>query len=284
MPSPPPPTGTLDLPVDERFERVTRLACHVLGVPKVMVVLDDDRPGWSEYDIVSDEIVFERDHEEPVHLHVVASHPVVAPGGDQVGSILVLDHRPSALSDAARALLADIAHVVDERLEALLTAHLDSLTRVANRRGFELVAEKVLDLSLRIEHPVTLVYFDVDGLKRVNDSQGHAAGDRVLRDFASLLRRTFRNSDVIARIGGDEFAVLLTGAAAATPAVEHLRAAIREHNRTTRPTGPLSVACGAATFDPTRDSSLDHLLRRADRAMYEDKHGLRDDCGSLRVG
>ena len=89
----------------------------------------------------------------------------------------------------------------------------DDLTGLYNRRGFSTMAERHLALAVRRRQPLLLIFADVDGLKRINDTHGHAAGDQALRDTASVLRSTYRSADIIARLGGDEFTVFPLDAA-----------------------------------------------------------------------
>ena len=84
----------------------------------------------------------------------------------------------------------------------------DELTGVNNRRGFDLLAEQSLREANRSDFPLTILFFDIDNLKQVNDQLGHDAGSALLNDFANLLKTTFRDSDIIGRLGGDEFAVV----------------------------------------------------------------------------
>jgi GAF domain-containing protein len=87
----------------------------------------------------------------------------------------------------------------------------DELTGLYNRRGFRLLADKLIRRAARGGEPFNLVYLDLDGLKRINDTQGHGIGDSMISAAAGILRQTFRESDILARIGGDEFCVLALG-------------------------------------------------------------------------
>ena len=154
----------------------------------------------------------------------------------------------------------------------------DALTGLYNRRGHELLASQVLRSGLRDNSSVAVLFMDIDDLKRVNDEQGHEAGDRMLRGAAQLLRETFRDSDVIARLGGDEFCVV-----GAAPGSLAERAAIRsrlEENlarrNATRDDQPsLSISVGITWSDPQHPRSLEDLVREADTRMYEDKRSQR---------
>jgi diguanylate cyclase (GGDEF)-like protein len=157
-------------------------------------------------------------------------------------------------------------------------ARSDPLTGVANLRRFREAAAAELARARRFAHPVTLVLLDVDDFKQVNDNRGHDAGDALLREVAATLRRVTRVIDVVARIGGDEFAVLLpeTGPDGARVAAEKLRL---ELDRTVRDQDwPVSFSVGAVTsLDPGR--TLDDLVRRADELAYDVK---RSGKGGVR--
>jgi diguanylate cyclase (GGDEF)-like protein len=133
----------------------------------------------------------------------------------------------------------------------------DPLTGVANRAGFRRLADQVMASAARRGEPVALVLCDVDGLKQINDANGHAAGDAVLTGIVAEWRAVLRGNDVLARLGGDEFAVLMpdTSYDGAQAFVTRLRAATES-----------SFSAGVATWTP--GTSLDVLLADADAAMY----------------
>jgi len=162
------------------------------------------------------------------------------------------------------------------RLEAL--AQTDALTGLANRRALRRRLTDDLIRARRYGSPVSLLVVDVDGLKRINDERGHAAGDRVIRRVADAIRATLREADLGARWGGDEFAILMpdTPEAAARHSAERLASHLRWGRRAD--SEPVSVSVGIATFDPTQDMRVDaeELAHRADEAMYSAKRAGRD--------
>ncbi|MDQ6830229.1 MAG: diguanylate cyclase [Gemmatimonadota bacterium] len=153
----------------------------------------------------------------------------------------------------------------------------DELTGLYNRRGFVTLARQQLKMADRMSRRVAQVFVDLDGLKWINDNFGHAEGDRALVETAELLRDVFRESDIVARIGGDEFVVLALEET--EPADEifaaRLRSAISRHNALTPRMYPLAVSIGVATYDPADPCALDELMQRADRLMYVEKRGKR---------
>jgi two-component system cell cycle response regulator len=147
-----------------------------------------------------------------------------------------------------------------------------------NRRGFEALARKQLKMADRLGKLVSSIFIDVDELKVINDTFGHREGDLVLIETARLLRETFRESDIIARIGGDEFVVL----AMESPGGGHgeqWTARLREklHARNAHPDRrvSLSLSIGIAHYDPDFPCALDDLLDRADALMYDEKRRTR---------
>ncbi len=155
---------------------------------------------------------------------------------------------------------------------------IDDLTGLYNRRGFADLGEQHLKLARRSGRAVILVYLDVDRLKTINDTLGHHVGDRALMRVADLLRDTFRRSDIVARIGGDEFAVLALEASEESEAelIKRLREKVTELNQWSREPYWLSVSIGTARFDGMGRARLDDLLTEADQAMYQEKRAKRE--------
>jgi len=151
----------------------------------------------------------------------------------------------------------------------------DELTGVYNRRGFLALAERQLKLGRRSGRAILVFFADVDGLKQINDKFGHKEGDLALLHAAQVLEKTFRESDVIARFGGDEFAVLALEVSGHSESTIRARLDenLKELNaRDSRYT--LSISLGAVRFDPTSPRSpatIEQLMIRADEAMYEEK-------------
>jgi diguanylate cyclase (GGDEF)-like protein/PAS domain S-box-containing protein len=150
----------------------------------------------------------------------------------------------------------------------------DELTGLHNRRGFYTLARQQLRQAQRSGGEVVLLFADVDRLKAVNDRCGHAEGDRMLVDTAHLLRQTFRQSDVLARVGGDEFVVVGEGGLErGEEMAARLEARMRAWNAARKERPPLSLSVGVASYDPERLCTVDALLAAADAAMYRRKPG-----------
>ena len=174
-------------------------------------------------------------------------------------------------------------HYAIERQKAQSRLHnlslVDELTGVYNRRGFMTIAHQQAKLAQRTQTQWVIVFADVDGLKKINDTFGHPEGDLALQEVARLLKSTFRESDVIARIGGDEFAVL---ALAATESVaksftRRLQNMVEALNAMPGRKYRLAISLGLAHYDPHNPLPVDEVLAQADAAMYEHKRKQKEN-------
>jgi diguanylate cyclase (GGDEF)-like protein len=151
------------------------------------------------------------------------------------------------------------------RRELVRVSLTDELTGLHNRRAFLALSRQQLAVARRSWQPFLLMFADLDGLKAINDTFGHEAGDRAIAGTAAILRACFRDSDVVARLGGDEFAVLLpeTSPDAVQTVEDRLRGKLEA--------GDLSLSTGWARLTPGEDISLEGLMVRADEALYASK-------------
>ena len=156
--------------------------------------------------------------------------------------------------------------------EALLALSLtDELTGLYNRRRFFILTEQCLKVAVRTKKRPLLLFIDMDNLKWINDHYGHNEGDQALIGLADILKKTFRESDIIARIGGDEFVVLLESADENSETLlTRLHENVKDYN-VKRSQYTLSVSLGTAQFDPEYPISIDELLSKADALMYAQK-------------
>lgn len=162
---------------------------------------------------------------------------------------------------------------LQERIEQLdQLAHQDTLINLPNRRGFMRELDRLVDRARRYEHRAAMLYVDLDGLKMINDTFGHRAGDEALIQVADLLTRGVRRSDIVARIGGDEFGILLENADeqsahdTAARLVDLISGCEFEHDGDTL---PLSVAIGVGMIDGSEEPAA--VMARADEEMYRRK-------------
>lgn len=164
--------------------------------------------------------------------------------------------------------------------EALRTLSLvDDLTGLYNRRGFLTLAQQQLKLARRSHRELLLLFIDMDDFKAINDTFGHSDGDLALTRAAAILRKTFRDSDILARMGGDEFVVLAADSprTARDSVIARLRAELRERNERDGFPYALSFSIGVAHFDPMRPPSIEALLATADAMLYEQKRRRRGE-------
>jgi diguanylate cyclase (GGDEF)-like protein len=148
----------------------------------------------------------------------------------------------------------------------------DELTNLYNRRGFYLLAEQALRLAQRAGESFFVLFIDVDGLKKINDELGHEVGSELLRSMAGLIEHTFRETDVIGRIGGDEFVIAgrVDAQSVDSPVRRLEEATALENSMPGRPFS-LNFSFGYVLADETESASLEQLLQRADGIMYEAK-------------
>jgi len=173
-------------------------------------------------------------------------------------------------------LMTTLRGQLDQLVKQLAAAaRTDSLTQLANRRELEDRFAAELERSTRTARPLSIVVLDLDWFKEYNDRFGHSAGDRVLVLLAQALKRATRTSDVVARLGGEEFGVLApeTDETEAYLLSERLRAGVR--SAFARETEKMTISCGVASF-PIHGITLGELLHAADRALYEAKESGRD--------
>jgi diguanylate cyclase (GGDEF)-like protein/PAS domain S-box-containing protein len=175
---------------------------------------------------------------------------------------VTIDHRPFSI-----AILRDLTERRRRDSDLIYLSTHDALTGLANRLAFDQALQR---LDAQGPHPVGVLMVDLDGLKQINDEQGHAAGDAMLRRVADVLSLTFRASDVVARIGGDEFAVLTAGLDAHSVEALGLRLldAVAQHNREHDLT-PLRLSVGVAIAES--GMSIAAALHDADARMYSMK-------------
>ncbi|MBF0554060.1 MAG: diguanylate cyclase [Nitrospirae bacterium] len=149
----------------------------------------------------------------------------------------------------------------------------DSLTELNNRRGFYMLAEHQLKRAKRFNKEIAMVFIDVDGLKRINDTLGHSIGDCAIVDTALILKETFRESDIIGRIGGDEFVVLITEVFGVTEDVvtQRLIGTTDIYNQRRDCPYKISLSIGFVLYSPESDLTIDTLMAAADLLMYEHK-------------
>jgi diguanylate cyclase (GGDEF)-like protein len=183
--------------------------------------------------------------------------------GVQLGRVFEREHAQATQEQQARTI------------EAL--AITDELTGLLNRRGFVMQALQQVKVCRRRNERCLLFFMDMDGLKRINDQLGHAAGDAALQDVAVVLRCSFRDADLVARLGGDEFVALAQSDQTdlATTLTERIQVNLRGRFANENPAYPLAISTGLRWVEPIETLSIEELLVEADSAMYEAKKQRR---------
>jgi len=174
---------------------------------------------------------------------------------------------------------------LEEKLHAASIT--DELTGLLNRRGFLILAQKHLEHAERSGKTFAILFLDLNGMKKINDEFGHREGDRALIDISNVLKRTFRKADIIARIGGDEFTVLIADIPDMTieeTVAQHIHDNLNACNSEAKRGYKLSVSMGMVYYDPERPCPVEELLDGADELMYEHKNAThkRDGMPSSR--
>lgn len=305
----------LDTSPEERFDRLTRLAKRLFGVPIALVSLVDEDRQWfkscqglgvsetprdisfcghailgEDIFLIPDAALDERFLDNPLvtdepHIRFYAGCPLKVPNGSKLGTLCIIDREPRELGSEDLELLRDLARMAEQELAAIQLATMDELTMISNRRGFEVLSANALAMCRRLDKPASLLFFDLDLFKQINDRFGHAEGDRALTDFARLLKESFRESDVLGRLGGDEFAVLLTSTnmAEVDITLQRLQQMINAHNQEARRGYEIIYSVGAVEFDPARHNGVAELMAEADTLMYERKKNRhREDNPGLQ--
>jgi len=297
----------LDTLPEERFDRLTRLARRIFSVPTVAVSFVDSQRQWfksrigldvcemprdisfcshailqDDIMVVSDTMQDERFKDNPLvvdgfKVRFYAGCPIASPQGNKVGALCLIDTVPRHFDASDHGLLRDLGRMIEQEMAAVYLATMDTLTKLSNRRGFEFLSTHALHVCKRLNKPASLLYFDLDMFKQINDRFGHAEGDQALIGFSRALLDSFRESDVIARIGGDEFAVLLTGTSAEQVDIvlSHLEQTIHRYNHVSNRGYDLLYSVGAIEYQPAEHGSIDDLMKSADALMYENKKSHR---------
>jgi len=298
----------LDTPPEERFDRLTRLARRLFSVPMAVVSLVDTKRQWFKarvgvdacetgrdvsfcaHAILRDDVMVvpnaledERFKDNPLvtedpFIRFYAGCPIRSPHGHKLGTLCLLDTIPRRFDADDQALLSDLARMVEQEMVAVHLATMDELTKLSNRRGFESLSQHALSMCKRLGKPASLLYFDLDLFKQINDRFGHAEGDRALVAFSNILAANFRESDVIGRLGGDEFAVFLTNTSAQECAtvLGHFEQAINRHNQTNKRGYDLLYSVGAIEYDAAAHDTIGDLMSSADALMYQQKKRRRE--------
>ncbi|MGK6324749.1 diguanylate cyclase [Sphingomonas sp. DT-51] len=301
--------NVLDTPIEQPFEKIVTLVRTVLAVPIATVTLVDRDRQWFKAKLgvdasetarsVSfcthtiqqrDPLIVEDAEADPrfagsplvagpPYIRSYAGVPLRTPDGYNVGSLCAMDTRPRRFSPADIGILSNFANIVCDELELRLIAQSDYLTGALTRRGFVEQVELEIARYARYQRPGSLIMLDLDHFKAINDEHGHATGDKVLRHVAEVIKATVRPSDVMGRLGGEEFGILLpeAGPEDAFIAAERIRRAIEAHPPTLSDLAllPVTASLGIAPLSQAI-TSFNDWLKAADIMLYAAKQAGRN--------
>ena len=290
----------LDTPPEERFDRITRVAKRAFDVEICSISFIDLERQWFKSNdgfnlletprniafcaltILNEHVPVVNDASQdsrfsgsplvvaPPYARFYAGCPVHGPMGKRVGTLCLIDSKPRSFTEDDRNLLRDLASVVDDELTTSSLVTVDKLTRIANRRGFVGIGRQMLSLCRRTGVGAELLHFDLLGLDAIADAHGREAADALVREFASLLVKTFRSADVIARLSGREFVVLLTATSNSTEKAlerfEYMAGLTLDSEG-----GELAWSVGKVVFNPDVHDSIDSLIAAVEARLYDEK-------------
>jgi diguanylate cyclase (GGDEF)-like protein len=293
----------IDAPRDEAFDGIVRLVKNIFDVPIAIVsVLDAHRQLYKASlgidaeeqerrttfcshailsphpTVVPDTALDPRFADNPhvtgePHIRFYAGAPLRTADGHNIGTVCAIDTRPRDFGEREVAMLQDLAALAMEHIETRRLAETDMLTGALSRHAFNTQGARAVALADRHKYNLSLITFDIDHFKAINDDYGHAAGDQALAEVAAAISQCMRASDIFGRIGGEEFAILLphTNRRDAQGVAERLRRAIA--GLPFEPDGmarQLTASFGVSTLD-IATTTVEGLLANADAALYEAK-------------
>jgi diguanylate cyclase (GGDEF)-like protein/PAS domain S-box-containing protein len=222
----------------------------------------------------ADRAVFQKAMEENGSVRDYEVH-LLKKGGRRMECLITATarHTDDGSISGYQGIIRDITEKkeIEERLRTL--SLVDELTGLYNRRGFLILSQQQMKVAERTRKEMLLFFADLDHMKRINDTLGHPQGDKALVEAAAILKEAFRESDIIGRMGGDEFAILALDTTDETQEVltRRLQHLIEAYNGVEGRAYQLSLSLGIAHYSRERHSSLNELMTRADSLMYEEK-------------
>ena len=305
----------LDTPPEEPFERITSLLKSVLDVPMTAITLLDTDRQWLKSEqgigvdhtardisfcthtiqgrepfVVPDASLDPRFANNPLvtdapHIAAYAGVPLETVEGYNLGALCAIDTKPREFAAHELDLLKSFARLVIGEIQLRHIADRDHLTGALCRRATLEAMERAVARHARHGTPAALIMFDVDHFKAINDRYGHPGGDVALRAVSARIAAMLRPDDVLGRLGGEEFAILLngTGLHDATAAAERFRAALAAMIIPNDPPLRLTASFGTAVLGPNI-ADVDAWLAAADGALYAAKNSGRNRCRAADGG
>lgn len=291
----------LDTPPEERFDRVTRLAKQVFSTQIALVSLVDADRQWfksrqgldavetprdisfcghailgDRIMVVNDATADERFCDNPLvcgdpNIRFYAGYPLAAPDGSRIGTLCIIDDKPKELSDEQLLLLRELGRMVEEELISADGATVDPVTEMSNRNGFLTIADHLLSLCKRKREPVTLLMYHLEDLEAFEQLYGRYDGDTLVAELAHLLVASFRESDIVARISLDIFAVLLpsTSVDGADEAIRRFDEQIGARNRDSSRDIEIRAEVYPVKYDDKIHESAESLLCAGEQRITE---------------
>ncbi|AEE14559.1 diguanylate cyclase [Thermodesulfobium narugense DSM 14796] len=192
-------------------------------------------------------------------------------------SIMMSGFKDSLENELATIFAMDITRYKEIEKQNLYLSYIDPLTEIFNRRGFFAYAKKNFNQNQLNFKKLFLFFFDLDGLKKINDAYGHIKGDIAIKNFAKILKSSFRENDLIARFGGDEFIVLVRCRSKkdSIQILERLKSKTNDFNSSKKLEFEITFSYGISEIKPDQLSEIENIIHQADQAMYLDKRQKR---------
>ena len=314
----------LDTPIEERFERITRLVCTTLDVPIAAISLVDGTRQWFKsvqginasetprsvafcaHTILDDGIMIVEDatkddrfYNNPLvqgdpNIRSYVGCPIFASNKIKVGTLCAIDTKERHFTRDQLNTLRDLTRIAESELaidafseagQKLLTeinevkrsAMIDTLSKVWNRAGIEILLKKEWEAAKRKESALSLIFFDIDDFKKINDTHGHNTGDDVIRKVSRAIISSVRSCDSVGRWGGDEFLAVLPMCAPSDllRILRNINEAVNSSEVDERFNIPrkniYTISMGAACLVPDESHNIETLIKNADKAMYRAK-------------
>lgn len=300
----------LDTPPEENFDRITRIARTALEAPiALMTLIDRDRQWFKSkqgtdvkesarsasfctYTIQNDEPMVVHDLRKDIrfadnpfvksepHLRFYCGVPLKMRDGHSIGSLCILDRKPRKMNDSEMAMIIDLARMTINEIELRNLTKMDFLTGLHTCRAFYEIGETEIKKMQRNSGNLSVVAFDIDHFKKINEKYGQLGGDAVLRTIAETCKPHVRPEDIFGRVGGEEFAVLMphTTIEDAKKLADKLMAAIdKMHAPVADRLVKTTCSFGVTSYFPG-DKEFAFLLNRGFAALLRAKRGGRDKC------
>ncbi len=296
----------LDTAHEERFDRVTRMAKRLFNVEISLVSLVDSDRQWfksaqglaateTPRDIsfcghainhnglflIPNALEDERFFDNPLvteapKIRFYAGYPLKLRQGIKIGTLCLIDSKPKYMDEEEQQLFNDFGAMIEQEIRSIQMATLDELTLVSNRRGFLALADHFQSSCQREQVSMSLILFDLNQVKPINDNFGHHEGDFALKQFAEVLRSVYRKNDIIGRLGGNEFVVML--ADVGQELIDYLLGRFKTEmdalNKTINKPYVIEYSTGLARFAHDTELSLEGMIAEADAAMSRSKKGI----------